>query len=647
MPRTIRADDLHDLDAVGRVAVSSDGERIAFTIGWPDRSTDENRSMIHLYEGGSHRPLTDGHRDGGMEFSPDGTRLAYLSAEPKEKPIPKVVDLTSMETVTLDGFDDGAEQLRWLDDDRLLVRHAARPDDQVGVDDDELKRRPRVVRRLDYRFNGRGWTHDRKRQVDIVTVSTGDRRRLTNPSFDHSHVGPAPDGEHVVVISQTDDDVDLVGGNRVWLVPTDGTQATLLTPEPGDWDAVEFLADGRIVAIGWPEAPVLTLSFPYLLDPTGAEPPVRIGTSDVNCTALIGGATPPQSFGDGIVTSGIRGTTITVDLHDIASGTCTTLAGGDHVIGSFAVSGDPTDPVVVAAVSTPTRPAELWRFAGGSSEVLVSLNDELLAELDLAVPELVSVPSTEGAMVEAFVVRPPASAEPNGAGLLYIHGGPVSTYTQSFFDEFQMAAADGYTVVAGNPRGSDGYGVEWARSIIGHLGERDWADITALTDHLAGLDGVDPERIGIGGGSYGGFMTSWAIGHTTRYRAALVERAVTNWESFVGTSDIGTFFLPMLIDATVEDDLDGVRRQSPMTYAGAIETPTLILHSEEDWRCPIEQAEQLFAALRRRGVDVTLARFPGENHELSRSGAPRHRVERLHIVHDFFATHLKDGPAAI
>ncbi len=223
----------------------------------------------------------------------------------------------------------------------------------------------------------------------------------------------------------------------------------------------------------------------------------------------------------------------------------------------------------------------------------------------------------------------------------------MAAYTQSFFDEFQMAAADGYTVIAGNPRGSDGYGDEWISSITGALGQKDWDDVQALTDHLADLDTVDENRIGIGGGSYGGFMASWAIGHTHRYRAALVERAVTNWETMAGTSDIGSWFLPMLVDADWHTGLDALRAMSPMSYADNVATPTLIVHSEEDWRCPIEQGEQFFAVLRRNGVDVTLARFPGENHELSRSGSPQHRVERFRLVHDFYASHLLDRASRI
>ena len=183
----------------------------------------------------------------------------------------------------------------------------------------------------------------------------------------------------------------------------------------------------------------------------------------------------------------------------------------------------------------------------------------------------------------------------------------------------------------------DGYGQAHARAIAGGgLGGADWLDVQALADHLAGLAEVDPARLGIGGGSYGGFMTTWAIGHTDRFAAALSERAVNNWETLEATSDIGAFFTRVYTGATNLDDIEAQRRQSPITMAGDIRTPTLILHSEEDWRCPIEQAEQLFALLRRRGTPCELVRFPGENHELSRSGRPSLRVARLRIVHEWW-----------
>lgn len=645
MPRTIRSTDLFSLRSIG--AVAAFGQTTAYTVTWPDHDSDESRSLIHVFADGASRQLTDGHRDTMPIFSPDGTRIAFLRSDPTGKPQAAVVSLETGVVEVIGGYEnEKVQQVDWMDARRLLIRATRRPPELEDLDDDEMKRRPLVTRRLDFRFNALGTTLHARRQVDVVDLASGASHRLTEPGVDHSAAAASPDSRTVLVIAASDDDADISGLSRVWLLPVDGGDAQLLTPEAGRWSDVGFTADGRPYAIGEPAPAAPGLARPHLL--SVSEPPAVLGPHDVNASAAIGGGAGSRARSGAIFAPGIRGTTVTVDRYDDKTGDLTTVAGGPFVVTSFDLTDDAGD-TIVASVTTPTRPAELWRFSPDGTEVLVSLNDELLSELDMAVPERIRVPSTDGVEVEALLVRPPMSAkvtEP-GPGLIYIHGGPMSAYTESFFDEFQMAAADGYTVIAGNPRGSDGYGEAWVSSIAGALGEKDWDDVQALTDHLASLDTVDPERIGIGGGSYGGFMTSWAIGHTDRYRAALVERAVTNWETMAGTSDIGSWFMPMLLDADWHTGIDRLREQSPMYYADHITTPTLILHSEEDWRCPIEQAEQLFAVLRRNGVDVTLARFPGENHELSRSGSPRHRVERLRLVHDFYATHLLDRPSQI
>ena len=648
MPRTLRATDLFELRAIGSVAVGDD--LIAYTVTWNDEPTDEPRSTIHLLQGDHRHQLTNGHRDTAPTISPDGTRIAFLRCEAKGKPQAAIVSIDSGNVETITGYaNERVEQAAWIDNQRLLVRATRRPTELAEADDDELARRPLVTKRLDFRYNGRGTTVYANRRVDIVELddaghNTTAVHSLTQLDVDHEAAAASPDGRTVVVVAPTDTDADITGRNHVWSLPIGGGEAQQLTTEPGRWNGVGFTADGRPFAIGDIDPKQPGLARPHIL--AGDEDPSVLGPHDINASAAIGGSAGARVVDGALYLPGIRGTTISVDRYDDTTGELTTVAGGSLVVTSFDVS---SDDAIIAAVSTPTRPAELWRFGPDGHEVLVSLNDELLAELDLAEPELVHVRSTDGVDVEALLVRPPAAANASnpGPGLIYIHGGPMGAYTQSFFDEFQMAAADGYTVIAGNPRGSDGYGEAWMRAITGDLGNRDWADVQALTDHLAALETVDADRIGIGGGSYGGFMTSWAIGHTHRYRAALVERAVTNWETMAGTSDIGSWFLDMLLEASWEHDLDRLRALSPMQHAGNISTPTLILHSEEDWRCPIEQAEQLFAVLRRNKVDVTLARFPGENHELSRGGSPHHRVERLRLVHDFYATHLLDRPSQI
>ncbi len=647
--RPITPIDLFDLRAVGEVVALSD-DRVAYTITWPDLETDENRSCIHVREAdGATRQLTDGHSDSGIAVSPGGTRLSFLRREIGGAPHPATVEIATGDVTVIEGFEDGVRGLIWAGDHHLIATAPRRPLDQVGVEQDELERRPRVIRRVDYRFNARGWTHDRRLHVFRINLDNAAITTLTTIDTDHNGISVSPDATTVLCTAGLEDDADLTGATVVLSIPVAGGDHKVLTAA-GRWGQTGWTSDGRPLVLGDPAANEIRLLRPHVLDPAGDAAPEVIGPHDVNSSSLVGPGRAPTARSNEIYLPGIHGGAVTVDRYDLTDGSLTTVADGPVVISSFDVTSAGS---IIAAVSSPTKPAELWEFTDGVPTTLLSLNGDLLASLDLVEPEVVSLRSTDGVEVEAFVFRPPPSAvrQPSadapGPALHYIHGGPMFTYGYGFFDEFQIAASTGYTVIGGNPRGSDGYGEAWASSVKGRLGTIDWQDVTAMSDHLISLPEVDENRVGIGGGSYGGFMTAWAIGHTDRYRAALVERCVSNWESFEGTSDIGGFFGDMLVDASNdgegENGVAGLKRQSPITYANNVTTPTLIVHSEEDWRCPIEQSEQLFAAYRRNGLNVTFVRFPGENHELTRNGSPRHRLERFEIVHEFFADHLGGG----
>jgi dipeptidyl aminopeptidase/acylaminoacyl peptidase len=231
--------------------------------------------------------------------------------------------------------------------------------------------------------------------------------------------------------------------------------------------------------------------------------------------------------------------------------------------------------------------------------------------------------------------------------LLNIHGGPFSQYGNGFFDEFQVYAGAGYVVVFCNPRGSSGYSQAWGAAINGpSLGGHGWGtvdyeDVMAVMDQvLRRFDFCDPDRLGVMGGSYGGYLTSWIVAHTDRFKAACSERSVNAWHSMHGSSDFGWPFKAQ-IGAAVYEDPEEWTRMSPITYATNIKTPLLILHSENDLRCPIEQAEQLFTVLRLLKRDVEFVRFPAESHELSRSGSAAHRVMRFEIILDWFDRKLR------
>ncbi len=317
----------------------------------------------------------------------------------------------------------------------------------------------------------------------------------------------------------------------------------------------------------------------------------------------------------------------------------------------------PEDVSVLAFHSTPdgasrvelrtsmTELPELWVAAGDAPlRRLTKLNDRLLAQRQVFPGLPANVTASDGAQVEAWIQGAAQGKRPKRPLILAIHGGPKTVYGHAFMLEFQMLAGSGFAVLTSNPRGSDGYGTDWAVAVHAHYGERDYQDLMEVVDHALEADlGVDPQRLGVSGGSYGGFMTNWIVGHTDRFHAAVSQRGISNWESFFGTSDIGYFFSPEHIGALPWEDPGRYREKSPLTYAERIRTPLLIIHSEKDLRCPIEQAEQLFVYLKRLERDVRLARFPDESHELSRSGSPKRRMERLRLILSWFEERLAPG----
>jgi dipeptidyl aminopeptidase/acylaminoacyl peptidase len=296
------------------------------------------------------------------------------------------------------------------------------------------------------------------------------------------------------------------------------------------------------------------------------------------------------------------------------------------------------------AASAAATPAEVFvSGADGSGErQLTGLNRAWQEATALAAPERFQI-TRAGLEIDGWVMRPadfvPGRRYP---ALLSIHGGPHAQYGNGFFDEFQVYAGAGYAVIYANPRGSQGYGEAFAQAVVGDWGGGDYADVMAVLDEaLRRSPFIDPDRLGVLGGSYGGFLTSWTVGHTDRFKAACSERAVNCQYTMFGTSDIGsTFNVVEMGGAMPWEDMTRYIERSPLTYAKNIVTPLLILHSEDDLRCPIEQAEQLFVALKKLRREVRFVRFPGENHEMSRSGRPRHRLERFRHILEWFAKYL-------
>ena len=478
----------------------------------------------------------------------------------------------------------------------------------------------------------------------MAADGSADPRQLTSGDFEDSSPAWSPDGKRLAFVSAREDDWDVHLATDVYVVDADGGgDPVKLTSSEGQCDFVVWSPDGSQLAFLYTHG---TLDWPRhgQLAVVGAEGGERrVLTADLDRTcAPYPSLREPVWNGDRIV----FGVEDSGNLHVYGvpadgSAAPAVLVGGEQVVTGYDVRED----ALVHVASRGTTLPEL--FAG--ERQLTDAGGAFANGRELSPPERFTARSRDGSEVDCWLVRPVGFEEGRTyPTLLSIHGGPFSQYHTGFFDEFQIWAGAGYAVVYANPRGSSGYSEEWARAIRGPSngqgpgwGTVDYEDLMAAVDTaLERYKFIDRERLGVLGGSYGGFMTSWIVSHTNRFKAACSERAVNNLISAYGSSDLFWHFAGEF-GSFLYDDFEAWAKHSPSLYARGIETPLLIMHSEDDLRCAVEQAEHLFITLRVAGKETELIRFPAETHELSRSGSPAHRVMRFELLLEWFDRYLK------
>ncbi len=636
-------DDLTGYATISDPQMHPDGTRVAFVVSRMNIDEDRYDREIWLWDGASARAFTAGPRDLRPRWSPDGTQLAFLRIAAAGGKIGQVhvIPTGGGEPRRLTDFDLGASEAEWSPDGtRLAVVGKTWTDEWAGLDEEERERRPSRVTRAGWRFDNETWWHDRRTHLYLVDpAGGGDPEVLTPGDFNDKLIAWHPAGDRIGFISARHDRRGIDPGNQVWEVPAAGGEATPVT-EVGNFAWTGYAPDGDLHIYGvvdpwgWPDVGKV---FERGDDGTLTD---RTGHLDRDPIPLAPTVVPagPQWVDGGFVTAlEDDGRVRVIRIAD--DGSTVDLIDGNRAVTGVTPRSDGSAMAFVAVA--PADPGELYWWEDGEERVLTDLNAAFRESAGLIEPEPFSFES-DGVEIHGWVYLPPGDDQV--PLLLNIHGGPASQYGLQFFDEFQVYAGAGYGVVACNPRGSSGRGRDYVQAVVGAWQKDfplDMGDFQACVAAAGSLfPRLDQDRMGVMGGSYGGLATTRLISLDQRFASAIVERALTTFTSFTGTSDIGTYFGPMYLGASYFEDYEAFRDASPLMHVRSITTPTLVLHSEEDYRCPIEQGEQLYTLLQMLGVPSEMVRFPGESHEMSRSGKPRHRKERFEIILEWHGRYL-------
>ncbi|MBZ9750876.1 S9 family peptidase [Deinococcus sp. HMF7604] len=622
--------------------VSPDGQRVAFVL---TRTEEEDphkadpafarpryKGQVWLADENGTRALTHGPgRDGSPRWSPDGQTLALTRKAGEGGAQLYLLPLSGGEARQVTHLRGGVQDVAWSPDGTHIAF--------LSTADDEDKRdergEARVITRPRYRFNGRDWLPERAARLFLLTVASGELHEWYAPEVEVSTCAWLPDSSGVLLVGAASHLHAAQWQQEVWHLPLGG-EARQVTRWNSAIQAVVPHPDGaRFVVVGRSEGQGNTEhAHLYLLPLDGNGDPQRLDPGhDSPVGNLVGGDCHVGALPERPVWLDER----TLLFSSTVRGSCGLFTAAQDSAGQWQVAAHDHDPQAVIAAFTARGGGVALIRERADRFPEVELNGVTVTDLHARLPFSARTPqhvgfATELGEGEGWVLLPGGEDPAKVPALLSIHGGPHTDYGHAFTHEFQLLAARGYGVCYSNPRGSVGYGQAWVDAIHGRWGSVDADDLLSFFDRcLATFPVLDDTRTAVVGGSYGGYMTNWLTGHTTRFQAAITDRSICNLLSFGGTSDIGLRFWDDELGLNFHRRADALRLwdMSPLQWVEDVRTPTLIVHSVLDHRCPIEQAEQWYAALTLHGVPARFVRFPGEDHELSRSGRPDRRLTRL------------------
>jgi len=682
--RNITETDLYQFHWIGDTQMSPDGSRVVFVR--VDVTPDHKGYATSLWlldlnaVGEGPRKLTSGTHDSQPRWSPDGKAIAFARAVEKDgktgKPQIYLLNLGGGEAESITDLPAGAADPLWSPDGKHLLitsgttpeewqKHESKPDASKSPDALKSKEEPpesdvRVITRAVYRMNGEGYLDfdhpEHFWRMDLAADGKWSKpKQLTWGRLGDSDPVWAIDGSRIYFLRETSDEPYYEPSkSALYSVAEGGGEATLVATIPFGIGGMAISPDGAQVAFrGATNVPARSYSEPHLWTlalKTGAEAKNITQNYDYDMGASIGGdnrapraagGTTPIWLDDhtllDVSTKEGRANLVKVNA---STGGVTEFTSGNQTIELFIASADHAK--MVALVSTPLMIGDLYSIApDGKEQQLTHVNDELFSQLNLAPPEEITYKSFDGKQIQAWVQKP-SDFDPHKKYplILNIHGGPHAAYGYVFDHEFLFMAAKGYVVLYPNPRGSTSYGQDFGNIIQYHYPGDDYKDLMAGVDELIHRGYIDDRKLGVTGGSGGGLLTDWTVTQTTRFVAAVSQRDISDWTSWWYTDDF-TLFQPTWFKGPPFEMPEDFRARSPITYANNIKTPMMFILGEADYRTPpTSGGEQLFRMLKFRHINTVMVRFPGESHELSRSGMPVHRIERLDHITGWFDKYL-------
>jgi dipeptidyl aminopeptidase/acylaminoacyl peptidase len=664
--RAITAEDLYQFNNISEPRLSPDGNNVIYTVQRVDQKTEKKYTNLWVVPtaNGEARQFTTGdqHESSGR-WSPDGKQIAFLSDRAdKEKPAQiYLIPFTGGEANRLADIEGEIANLNWSPDGKQILCTVRKQDPEVlEREKDEQKKKLGVVsrhyERMFYKLDGYGYLQHELNHIWVVDARTGKAKQLTDDKVcEEFHPAWSPDGKQIAFVSNRNENPDLFPDRvDLFVMPRAGGEFRKIETPIGYKYLPSFSPDGKWIAYLGSEGEGVSYKNAglWIVPADGSKPPVNLtekydlhaSSSTINDTGSPE-TMPPTWSKDGkclyfncVLHGSSKLSSIAIngeDLHD--------EIGEGGVVGSFNFDHDQNKLAYFYGQMHDPAQVFVKSVDDGKAKQLTSLNRKLLNRIDLGQVEEVWFRGPDNNKLQGWILKPPGfDPTKKYPSIMEIHGGPLTQYGNLFMHEFYFLAAHGYVVYFSNPRGGRGYGEEHAKAIYGDWGRADYADLMAWADYVEKLPYIDTQRMGVTGGSYGGYMTVWIIGHTQRFKAAVSQRCVSNFVSMWGSSDFNWTFQTELGNKPPFEDLQNFWEHSPIAYIGNARTPTLVIHSENDLRCPIEQSEQVFVALKKQGVDSEMVRFPDEFHGLSRTGRTDRRIVRLNHILRWFDKYLKD-----